>query len=109
MPGEPRYFVVEKATGIRSHSSLMKYVKDTRIANKGGSGASSAARKAMSLIHRSSGHRIKAALIQVRETTRGSLGKVFTYRLRIVSQDRTVKIAGGKKMRFRFEVKCKAV
>lgn len=109
MPGEPRFFVVEKATGVRSHSSLMKHVNDTRITNKGGAGASSAARKVMSLIHRSSKHKVKAAIIHVRETTRGSLGKVFSYRTRVVSQNRCVKVAGGAKVRFSFEVKCKAI
>lgn len=103
-----RHFVVESASSTRSGSSLMGHLKDSRFTNRGGAGASAAARKAMTQLHRSSRHRVKSGVIVVRETTRGSLGKSFKYRCRVVKSERDVKI-GRRTVEFGYEVKVKAV
>lgn len=109
MSTEARHFVVELAKSPRSGTTLSKYVKDTRITNRGGSGGSAAARKVMNLIHRNSGHKVKSAIIHVRETTQGSNKKVFQYKAQIVKRSRTVKVPGAGKIAFNFDTKVKAI
>lgn len=103
-----RHFVIESAKSPRSSSSLIRHLKFSRFTNRSGAGASAAARKAMTQIHRNSNHRVKSAILHVRETTRGSLGKVFSYRARVVKNERDVKIK-RKTIEFSFDVKVKAI